>query len=150
MTPAMTYSATGTLLTQSFESCRLTPYQDGKGVWTDGWGNTHGVIPNGPPITQAEADSDLQINLQAAVYAVNHYVAIHLSQPEFDAMVDFVFNCGAGNFASSTMLRKLNMGDLIGASVELEKWDMSGGVVVAGLLRRRKAEEALFDSGIQG
>lgn len=145
MTPEMIYSQDGILLTQGFESCRLTPYQDGKGVWTDGWGNTHGVVPNGPAITQEKADADLNRNLQSAVYSVNHYVAIHLSQPEFDALVDLVFNIGSGNFSSSTMLRKLNQGDLVGASNEFEKWDMSGGVHVAGLLRRRKAEEAMFN-----
>lgn len=146
MTPEMIYSQDGTLLTQGFEQCRLVPYLDSKGVPTDGWGNTHGVVM-GVPITQAKADADLARNLQSAVYDVNHYVAIHLSQPEFDALVDFVFNLGVGNFASSTLLRKLNRGDLVGAANEFEKWDLCDGKPLAGLLRRRKAEEAEFDRG---
>lgn len=144
MTPTMQYSVDGTLLTQGFEGCRLTPYQDVKGVWTDGYGNTHGVIPNGPDISQAKADADLLSNVQGAVYAVNHYVAIRLSQREFDALVDFVFNCGAPAFANSTMLVKLNRGDMVGAANEFERWDMADGKHVAGLLRRRKAEETMF------
>lgn len=145
MTPAMEYSPTGQLLTKDFEKCRLVPYQDSAGVWTDGWGNTHGVIPHGPAITQEKADADLLRNCQAAVYAVNHYVAIHLKQNEFDALVDFVFNEGSGNFASSTLLKKLNAGDMHGAALELDRWDMAGGVHLAGLLRRRNAEEAEFN-----
>ena len=142
MTPPMVYTGIG--LTKSFESCRLVPYQDDKGVWTDGWGNTHGVMPNGPAITQTKADADLARNAQAAIGAVNHYVASHITQGEFDALVDLVFNIGSGNFASSTMLRKLNAGDLNGAAAEFERWDRSGGVPVAGLLRRRLAERAEF------
>lgn len=143
MTPPMVY--TGAKLTKDFESCELVPYQDVKGVWTDGWGNTHGVVPNGPPISQATADADLARNMQNAVSTVNHQVASHITQGEFDALVDLVFNIGAGNFAGSTMLRKLNVGDLAGAAAEFEKWDMSGGVHVAGLLRRRLAERAEFE-----
>ena len=135
---------TGQALTKSFEGCKLVPYRDSAGVWTDGWGNTHGVIPNGPAITQAKADADLDKNLANAVYAVNHYVAITLRQPEFNALVDFVFNVGAGNFASSTLLRRLNCGDLAGAATEFERWDMSGGKHLAGLMRRRLAEKAAF------
>lgn len=143
MTPAMIY--TGETFTEQWEGYSLTPYQDSKGVWTDGYGNTHGVVPHGPPITPAKAVADLAANLQAATYAVNHYVAVHLTQDEFNALVDFTFNVGAGNFATSTMLRLVNSGDMAGASHEFEKWDMAGGRVVAGLLRRRIGEEDLFD-----
>lgn len=144
MNPYMLY--TGQRLTEGFEACRLLPYQDIKGVWTDGWGNTHGVIPNGPAITQEKADADFDRNIAGSVYAVNHYVAINLNQQEFDALVDFVFNVGMGNFSTSTMLKKVNCGDLAGAANEFEKWDMSGGQHVAGLLRRRIAERDEFTS----
>lgn len=142
----MVYSPHGLLLTQSFEKCRLVPYRDlgNKGIWTDGWGNTHGVTPNGPAITQLKADTDLQHNVMSAVWAVNHYVAIHLNQNEFDALVDFVFNVGAGNFAGSTMLRKLNSGDREGAIAEFVKWDVCGHEHLPGLLRRRVAERDEF------
>lgn len=137
---------TGQKLTQSFESCRLVPYLDIRGVWTDGWGNTHGVIPNGPAISQEQADADLDRNLATAIAAVNTLVTVALTQGEFDGLVDFVFNEGSGHFASSTMLRLLNAGDYAGAAAEFAKWDMAAGVVVAGLLRRRVAEEQEFNS----
>lgn len=145
-TPAMVYSRTGQHLTQSFEQCRLIPYQDSKGVWTDGWGNTHGVIPNGPAITQDKADAQFLSNMGQAVDAVNRYTTVKLSQNEFDSLVDLVFNIGSGNFYTSTLLKKLNAGDKAGASMEFEKWDMCAGVHLAGLLKRRILDEFLFNT----
>ena len=84
--------------------------------------------------------------MQGAVYAVNHYVAITLNQEEFDALVDLVFNIGATNFASSTLLRDLNAGDIAGAADQFERWDQCDGTVLAGLLRRRIAEKQEFQS----
>ena len=145
MNPYMQYSATGLLLTQSFEGCKLMAYPDSKGIPTIGFGHTRNVHL-GDSCTQEQADAWLDSDVQGAVYTVNHYVAINLSQPEFDALVDLVFNIGTSAFANSTMLRLLNCGDLIGASLEFEKWDHAGGVVVAGLLRRRVAERLEFQS----
>lgn len=141
----MIYSHDGQLLTQSFESCRLAAYRDGNGVLTIGWGHTHGVR-EGDTCTQAQADAWLLDDVADAVAAVNRYVTIKLSQHQFDALVDLVFNIGTGNFAHSTMVAKLNANSLVQAANEFEKWDMSGGVHVAGLLRRRKAEEVEFNT----
>lgn len=141
----MQYSRDGLHLTEVFEGCALTPYWDAMGkVWTDGWGNTHGVIPNGPSITVAQAEADLMRNLQSAVNAVNRLVHGPITQGQFDALVDFVFNAGAGNFATSTMLRDLNAGDMAAADAQFARWDMSGGAHIAGLARRRAAEAAEF------
>ena len=65
---------------------------------------------------------------------------VPLTQGEFDALTDFVFNCGCGAFAGSTMLRLLNAGDYQSAAGQFDLWDHAGGQVVAGLLRRREAE----------
>ena len=136
----MEYSRTGEQLTEQFESCRLVAYQDSKGVWTIGWGCTADVYP-GQICTQAQADAWLMRDIQSAAEAVNRMVTVSLTQNEFDALVDFVYNCGSGNFAGSTLLRLLNQGDYAGAANEFERWDRSGGVVIAGLLRRRTAEK---------
>ena len=63
----------------------------------------------------------------------------------FDALTCFTFNLGAGNLANSTLLKKLNQKDYEGAAEEFEKWIYAGGKVLAGLVRRRKAERALFE-----
>lgn len=141
------YSGSGLALTENFEGFSLTPYQDVRGVWTDGYGNTTGVVPNGPPITQFQAEQDLMRNVQWAIGIVKQMVDVPLTQQEFDALVDFVFNVGSGNFASSTMIKLLNAGNYWAAADEFVKWDLAGGQVVAGLLRRRIAEQQEFNSG---
>lgn len=141
----MQYSGDGLALTEGFEGCKLTAYQDPGGVWTNGYGNTHGVIP-GSTITQAQAIIDLRANVQNAVNTVNRLVTIKLTQGEFDALVDFVFNAGPGNFAESTLLKLLNAGDYHHAALEFDKWDRCNGKVLAGLLRRRQAEEDEFNA----
>lgn len=139
----MKTSETGIKLIEDMEGLRLKAYQDVVGVWTNGYGNTHGVIP-GSVITQAQAESDLLSNVAGSEYVVNSVVKVTLTQNQFDALVDFVFNLGSGNFQSSTLLRKLNAGDFAGASAEFPKWNHAGGIVVDGLTKRREAERLLF------
>jgi lysozyme len=141
----MQYSKDGMNLTKDFEQCRLMPYLDGGGVPTDGWGNTHKVVM-GVRITQEKADSDLLANVQDAVDAVNDYVTVPLTQAQFDALVDLTFNIGVGAFKKSTLLKLLNAGDYEGTHKQFDRWNMDNGKVVNGLIRRRDAEQALWDS----
>lgn len=143
----MKYSKSGADLTKSFESCRLTAYKDGGGVWTIGWGHTKNVHA-GDTCTQEQADIWLFIDIKWAEDEVNEHVKVALSQKEFDALVDFVFNIGGTAFANSTLLKMLNSGNISGAAHEFERWDMDNGVHVAGLLRRRLAEETEFKEGM--
>jgi lysozyme len=136
----MLYSLSGLHLTERFEGCKLVAYQDSKGVWTIGYGHTAGVRP-GMTCTQAQAEAWLQQDIAWAAGRVNADVHVPLSQNEFDSLVDFVFNCGTGNFEHSTLLKLINKDDLTDAANEFAKWDEAGGTVIAGLLRRRMAEE---------
>jgi lysozyme len=145
-TPPMIYSKSGLTLTESFESCRLTAYQDIKGIWTIGWGHTGTDVFEGLVITQEQADALLLHDVQNAVNHINHLVTVPLTQGEFDALVDFAFNVGCGAFAGSTLLKYLNAKNYDGACEQLELWCRASGKVVAGLLRRRQAEEAEFKS----
>ena len=140
------YSKQGLALTESFESCRLTAYQDVKGIWTVGWGHVGPEVCQGYTVTQVQADAQLTVDTQNAVNAVNKLVIPQLSQGEFDALVDFVFNIGTHAFGGSTMLVLLNKNDFTGAALEFAKWSHASGVVVAGLLRRRLAEVQEFNS----
>lgn len=142
----MLYSKQGLALTEEFESCRLTAYRDVKGVLTIGYGHTGDDVTEGLTWTQNQADTALVCDTQSAVNTVNRLVTLDLSQTAFDALVDFVFNVGSGNFAGSTMLKLINSGNLDGAAEEFAKWDHASGQVVAGLLRRRIAEEQEFNS----
>lgn len=140
----LNYTASGEALTENFESCRLIPYQDINGIWTNGYGNTHNVVP-GVAITQEQANADLVTNAQWAVSVVNNLVTVVLNQDEFNALVDFVFNCGSGNFESSTLLRDLNNGAFEKVAADFEMWDRASGDVCAGLLRRRVADANEFN-----
>lgn len=140
------YSGSGLALTEGFEGCKLVAYQDVRGVWTIGYGHTQGVV-EGMTCTQFQAEQWLLQDVQWAIGVVKQMVSVPLTQQEFDALVDFVFNVGSGNFADSTMLKLLNAGNYWAAADEFVKWDLAAGQVVAGLLRRRIAEQSEFNSG---
>ena len=143
----MNYSKNGLHLTENFEGLRLTAYPDPAthgDPWTIGYGHTGAEVHQGMTITQEQAEEFLMQDVQKAVQTVNSKEHTDLTQNEFDALVDFVFNCGAGNFAGSTLLRKINAGDMEGAALEFEKWTHADGKVMAGLIKRRHAEALLF------
>ena len=141
----MNYSKSGLALTEQFEGLRLTAYQDQVGRWTIGYGHTAGV-QQGDTCTQAQAEAWLASDVSWAVQCVNLYVKIALTQGEFDSLCDFVFNLGSGSFQHSALLILVNQRNFEAAAAEFEKWDHAGGQVVAGLLRRRVAEETEFKS----
>ena len=140
----MRYSADGIKLTKEFEKCRLSAYPDVKGVPTIGWGHTGPEVFIGLKWTQEQCDQQLVLDSLHAQNAVNSLVHVNLTQEEFDSLVDFVFNIGAGAFQRSTMLRLLNDDQLDFAANEFEKWKYSGGKEIAGLIRRRAAERDEF------
>lgn len=143
----LSYSTNGLSLTERFEGCQLTAYQDQVGVWTIGYGHTGPDVAQGLTITMDQAQALLMRDVGSAVACVNKVVAVQLTQGEFDALVDFVFNLGTAAFQGSTMLRLLNAGEYANAATQFDLWDHAGGAVVAGLLRRRQAETALFNAG---
>ncbi len=139
-----TYSEKGLALTKSFEGLRLDAYQDSVGVWTVGYGHTGPGLGEGVKVTDAEAEAMLLADLGDAVRCVNRKVTAAILQGQFDAMVDFCFNAGRGNFLQSTLLRKVNAGDFAGAASQFGLWVHAGGEVVPGLVRRRQAEAEMF------
>ena len=143
----MNYSKNGLHLTENFEGLRLTAYPDpatNGDPWTIGYGHTGAEVHQGMTVTQEQAEEFLMQDVQKAVQTVNSKVHTDLTQNEFESLVDFVFNVGAGNFAGSTLLRKINAGDMEGAALEFEKWTHADGKVMAGLIKRRHAEAVLF------
>ena len=143
----MEYSKQGLDLTKGFESCRLIAYRDIKGILTIGFGHTGPEVVEGLVWTQNQADSQLVVDMLYAEKMVNTCVTVDLTQGQFDAMVDFAFNLGCNAEKGSTLLKLVNAGDFAGAANEFEKWDHASGKVVAGLLRRRIAEEQEFTNG---
>ncbi len=146
---SLSLSQNGVDLIKSFEGLRLNSYQDSAGVWTIGYGHTAGVGP-GQTITREQAESLLRQDVQWAQDAVRDNVDVPITQNQFDALVSFTFNVGAGAFGSSTLLSKLNGGDYAGAQQEFGRWVHAGGQRLEGLVRRRGDEAALFGNQSPG
>jgi lysozyme len=144
----MKTSQVGIDLISSLEDTRFEAYDDGVGVWTIGIGTT--VYPNGVRVkkgdscTLDQAKSYFAHDLKRFEASVNNLVKVPLSQNQFDALVSLVYNIGSGNFASSTLLKKLNAKDYAGAAEQFPRWNKAKGKVLNGLTRRRDAERALF------
>jgi lysozyme len=130
-------------LIRRFEGCRLQAYLCPAGIPTIGVGHTRGV-KMGDRCSQQQADVWLTQDLQDAEAAVNSLVQGPLSQGQFDALVSFVFNLGAGNLKKSTLLRMLNDGRPFAAAAQFKLWVNSNGQRLQGLVDRRSAEEAMF------
>ncbi len=130
---------------KSFEGCRLQAYQDAAKVWTIGYGHTKGV-KKGDNITQVEAEAYLREDVEEVegqILALN----LNLTQPQFDALVSFVYNVGIGAFKESTLLRFIREGR---SENDIKKqfcsWVYSNGRTLPGLVRRREWESIRFFS----
>jgi len=129
---------------KSREQFRPTAFRPTKrDVWTIGYGHTKGVQP-GDTCTLAQADDFLTADVAWAVEAVNRAVTVPLTQPQFDALVSFVYNIGAPAFFTSTLLKQLDAADYTAAANDLLAWDHQAGQVLDGLETRREQERARF------
>lgn len=121
-------------------------------VWTIGYGHTK-TAKEGMVITEKEAMRLLREDLDWVEDVIEKLVKVRLSQMQYDALASFIFNLGEYNFRSSTLLRKLNAYDYVGAAKEFPRWNKQrqGGklVVLRGLTRRREEEMNLFLEGTQ-
>jgi lysozyme len=142
--PNFTTSAAMRQMIEAWEGCVLTAYTDAVGVLTIGYGHTGSDVHPGQTVTQVEADTLLANDLHKFEIAVNALVGDATTQNQFDAMVSFAFNLGARALAGSTLLREHKAGDYPAAGAEFPKWDRAGGQELAGLLRRRQGEEAVY------
>lgn len=145
-------------LIKHFESClrpigggRFEAYADPAHGWnvpTIGWGTIAyedgSKVKRGDVIDQARADELLAWEIGVKAAAVRRLVKVPLTPNQFGALVSFAYNVGPGNLSRSTLLRKLNAGDVHGAADEFRRWNRAAGKVLAGLTRRRESERRLF------
>ena len=131
------------------EGNKLHSYLDTGGVLTIGVGHTSDewfeVLPN-QQISYDMSILLLKIDVQEAESAVNKLVEVPLTQNQYDALVSFVFNIGETQFASSTLLRKLNAGDYEGAAKQFPRWNKDNGRTISGLTKRRLLEQSVFNT----
>lgn len=136
-------------MVKSFEGLRLTAYLDVAGIWTVGYGHTGADVAPDTLWTQVQADDALRSDLATAEAAVERLtVRDNPSNNEFSAMTSLVYNIGVGAFSTSSVLRFHISGNTGAAAASFLLWDKAhvDGVLVTvpGLLRRRKAEMALY------
>lgn len=145
----MQTSKAGLDLIKRFEGFKAAPYLCPANKPTIGYGscfyaNGAPVTLTDEPMTEAQASQLLADTLGQYERAVTKAAKVPISQGMFDALVSFAYNVGAANMASSTLIRKLNAGDINGAAAEFDRWVYGGGVRLKGLTKRRDAEQALF------
>jgi GH24 family phage-related lysozyme (muramidase) len=140
-----TLSDEGYKLIRHFESLRLLSYHDDAGYPTIGYGHLllkekWADLSQWPAITEEEADDLLGEDVAQFERAVACFIRVPLSQGQFDALVSFSFNLGAGALRTSTLRRVLNQGHYYQVPHELRRWVFADGQKLRGLVRRREAE----------
>jgi lysozyme len=148
-------SQQGAAFIARFEGCVLHMYNDPTGNATIGVGHLihMGRINGREPaefrngITRKRALAILMSDADKAARGVRRLIKVPLKQHQLDALVAFAFNIGLGALEASTLRKRLNRGEYAAVPQELNKWVNSGGRRLEGLVRRRKAEGALFHNG---
>lgn len=139
----MTTSSRGLQLIKDFESLRLYAYRCPAGVPTIGYGHTLGV-KMGQAITEKQAEDYLKQDVTPIERYLND-VGVNFRQEQFDALVSWIFNLGAGNFQHSTLFKKICTDAPDGEVAEqILKWVNADGKPLLGLKRRRIAEANMF------
>ncbi|MGL4885494.1 MAG: lysozyme [Aeromonas veronii] len=127
-----------------FEGRENDAYLDIVGVPTICYGSTTGV-KLGQTKTDAECAELLRGELGKTVTQVNQLITTQQPATRVAALSSFAYNVGIGAFRKSTLLKKLNAGQIMAACAELDRWVYAGGKRVAGLVTRRSVERALCE-----
>ena len=141
--------AAGLALIKKFEGCRLKAYKPvpTEKYWTIGWGHYGPDVQEGQTITQAQADAMLAADCQRFADAVDNPafcpLTSQLNANQRDALISFTFNCGAG--CLKTLCKGRTLGQICAA---MALYDKSNGKPLAGLTRRRRAEQELFNTPV--
>lgn len=135
--------AIAAVLVQWNEGIRHKPYKDGGDVLTVCYGHTGEEVIPGERYTDEECLALLDSDLKAAMEVVETQVTVPLTEMQKAALASFVYNVGSGAFARSTLLKKLNAGDMPGACNEMRRWKYDEGKVSKGLINRRAVEREL-------
>lgn len=141
--------AAGLALIKKFEGCRLKAYKavPTEKYWTIGWGHYGPDVKEGQVITQAQADALLVADCQRFADAVDDPAycpqTAQLNANQRDALISFTFNCGVGNL--QTLCRGRTLPQIRDA---MTKYNRAGGEILVGLMRRRAAEQTLFNTPV--
>lgn len=140
----------GVSLIRAFEGFSPTPYICPAGFPTVGYGH---LVEEGErfdmPLSWEEGEALLRADLPRYEGAVCRLIDVPLEELCFDALVSFTFNLGEGALAASTLRRVINVGHLADAGPQFDRWVFAGARKLPGLVRRRAAERALWERGLE-
>ena len=170
----MKLSKAGANLMHQYEGCRNRPYLCPAHIWTIGYGHVLYQEQIRLPMVAKEGQSTMirkefplkqEDNRVWSKEEIEKLFADDVSsfergvlrlapalsghQGAFDACVSFAFNAGLGNFQRSTIRMKINRGEWKAAAEAFMQWTKGGGRELPGLVKRRKAEVALFLSSFE-
>lgn len=132
-------------LIKEFEGCKLKAYKCPSGVWTCGWGSTGPDVDQNTVWTQEQADARMEKDMNKFMELTVQLSPVLRAYPnKWQAVADFVYNCGPGAYQKSTLRKMVNAEDWDAAVGEFKKWTKGGGKVLTGLVRRREEEIKLF------
>lgn len=136
-------------LVAEFEGFRSHAYRCPAGVWTVGYGLTSGAVPGvvvdaSTYLTEPMARQCLRHVLDIFARKIASKITVQLATHEWAAILSLAYNIGPTAFARSTVLRKLNAGDRVGAADAFRMWNKAKGKVLKGLVKRRERERLVF------
>ncbi len=144
----------GVDLVAAFEGLSTTTYLCPAVVWTIGYGttrypNTVRVTEPDPDCTVEQAEHWLEHELASSERVVMAYCSVYLNAFQRAALASFVYNLGSGAFRASTLRKRVNSGDWDDVPTQMRRWVYAGGKKLSGLVRRREAEIALWEVGVE-
>ena len=142
----MICNAAGIALIKSFENCRLVSYLDIGKKWTIGWGHRDATTGPGQSCTQQQADAWFVHDIATVANQLSRIVKVPLTDNQFSALVSLTYNLGIGRIESSLTLKLLNQKNYKVVPNHMLLWNRVDGVLSSGLIRRRKAEVALWNT----
>lgn len=154
----MNISQNGIDLIKHYEGCSLTAYRDSDNILTIGYGHTGSDVYEGETISQDKADQLFLNDISSFVKMLNNALTVSLEQNQFDALLSFLYNVGPGEVGvkdglfhlksggPSTLWKMIESENFSGAAGQFTLWCRSGGVVLRGLLARRRSEQILFSN----
>ena len=143
----MKTSQVGINLITEFEGCRTKAYLDGGGVLTIGYGHTGKDVKKGLIWTKEQCVEQLEIDLASREIILTHFLnGVPTTQNQFDALMSLGYNIGMGALHTSDAFKYHYRGQYDRAANAFMNWTHDNGNVVDGLVRRRKAEKALYAS----
>lgn len=142
----------GLALIKRFEGFSATPYLCPAGWWTIGWGAVRGpdgqpVTADTPAVTEDQAESMLCRDVGHAERAVLRLIEVQLADEQFDALVSFTYNLGAGALQRSTLRCRVNRDEHEDVPAEFRKWIWANGRRLPGLVHRRATEAESYRKG---